>query len=189
MALPLAALLSDRAPYPYAQRRLLDLELPYLTNAHLDRQLTPQPGQRVLEIGPGTGLQAVHVAPQLGHTGRLDIVDIQADMLEHVTEECARRDLTNVTATLADATALPFEDNTFDSAYMMTVLGEIPAAGSAIREIARVLKPNGLLVVGEFLDRHWVAPKNLNRIANAAGLHQLRRHGPFWGYTAVFRAR
>ncbi|WP_425334417.1 class I SAM-dependent methyltransferase [Prescottella agglutinans] len=188
VALPIAALLTDRAPYPYSQRRLLDVELPYLTNKHLERQLEPRSGQRILEVGPGTGLQTMHVARRLGDAGRLDVVDIQADMIDHIARECARRNLTNVHPMQADATALPFDDNTFDSVYMMTVLGEIPAAGAAVREISRVLKPNGTLVVGEFLDRHWISRKHLTRIANAAGLHEVRRHGRFWGYTTAFRA-
>ncbi|WFR74592.1 class I SAM-dependent methyltransferase [Prescottella defluvii] len=133
-------------------------------------------------------MQTMHVARRLGDAGRLDVVDIQADMIDHIARECARRNLTNVHPMQADATALPFDDNTFDSVYMMTVLGEIPAAGSAVREISRVLKPNGTLVVGEFLDRHWISRKHLTRIANAAGLDELRRHGRFWGYTTAFRA-
>jgi len=46
---------SDRAPYPYAQRRVLDVPLPLLSPARLATVLAPRTGQRVLEIGPGTG--------------------------------------------------------------------------------------------------------------------------------------
>ena len=53
---------TDSAPYPYAQRWLLDLPLPFLTNRRLDALLAARPGQRVLEIGPGTSLQALQVA-------------------------------------------------------------------------------------------------------------------------------
>ncbi|WP_425334419.1 class I SAM-dependent methyltransferase [Prescottella agglutinans] len=134
------------------------------------------------------GAAELPLARQLGGAGRLDVVDIQADIIDHIARECARHNLTNLHATQADATALPFDDNTFDSTYMMTVLGETPAAGSAVREVPRVLKPNGTLVVGEFLDHHWISPKHLTRIVNAAGLHELRRHGRFWGYATAFRA-
>ena len=75
---------SDRAPYPYSQRRLLDLQLPFLGLSDLDAVLRPRTGERMLELGPGTGLQALHVAPQLGPDGRLDIVDVQQEMLDHV---------------------------------------------------------------------------------------------------------
>jgi hypothetical protein len=46
---------TDSAPYPYAQRGLLDIPLPFLTNRRLDAVLGARPGERMLEIGPGTG--------------------------------------------------------------------------------------------------------------------------------------
>ncbi len=48
-----AVVLTDQAPYPYAQRRVLDFPLPLLSTRRLDVLLQPRPGQRVLEIGPG----------------------------------------------------------------------------------------------------------------------------------------
>ena len=62
---------ADSAPYPYAQRWLLDLPLPFLTNRRLDALPGVRPGERVLEVGPGTGLQALHVAGLLGAGERL----------------------------------------------------------------------------------------------------------------------
>ncbi|MGW1880544.1 hypothetical protein [Streptomyces sp. NPDC001975] len=52
--------LGDTAPYPYAQRGLLDVLLPFLTADRMDAVLRPRPGERILEIGPGTGLQSPH---------------------------------------------------------------------------------------------------------------------------------
>jgi len=75
------AWVTDRAPYPYSQRWILDLPLPLLSPARLAAVLAARPGQRVLEIGPGTGLQALHVAPLLAPGGRLDILDVQPKML------------------------------------------------------------------------------------------------------------
>ena len=49
------------------------------------------------------------------------------------------RGLTNVTPTQSDATAMPYEDATYDAAYLTTVLGEIPDQDAALRELARVL--------------------------------------------------
>jgi SAM-dependent methyltransferase len=85
-----AAVLSDRAPYPYSLHRLLDIPLPLLTARRLDSLLEPRAGQQVLEIGPGTGLQSLHVAPQLGAGGQLAVVDVQPEMLEHVMARAAR---------------------------------------------------------------------------------------------------
>lgn len=155
----------DKAPYPYRQHMLLDLPLPFLTSNCLDEILQPQPGERMLEIGPGTGLQAMHVAPKLGPTGHLDIVDIQQDMLDHVMRRAQRKELTTITSSLSDARDLPFSDDLFDAVYLVTALGEIPDPGSVIAEAARVIKPSGRLVVGEFFDRHWIPFSRLRRLA------------------------
>jgi ubiquinone/menaquinone biosynthesis C-methylase UbiE len=178
---------TDSAPYPYAQRRVLDLPLPFLTNRRLDALLGVRPGERVLEIGPGTGLQALHVASQLGDEGHLDIIDIQNEMLTHVMSRAKAAGFSWVTATQADARRLPFADATFDAAYLVTVLGEIPDPGVAVFELGRVLKPDGRLVVGEFLDRHYVPVADLLRYGNAAGLELSGRLGPPLAYLARLR--
>ncbi|QIS20747.1 class I SAM-dependent methyltransferase [Nocardia terpenica] len=176
---------TDRAPYPYAQRRLLDLPLPGLTAARIDRILAPRPGERMLEIGPGTGLQTLRVAPRLGPRGRLDIVDIQQEMLDHVARRTA--DLGTVVPTRADARDLPFPAATFDAVYLVTALGEIPAPAAALREAARVLAPHGRLVIGEFFDRHWIPFGRLRDYAEACHLHVDERIGPTLAYLARLR--
>ena len=177
----------DSAPYPYAQRAILDLPLPFLTNRRLDALLGARAGERVLEIGPGTGLQALHVARRLGDEGRLDIVDVQEEMLDVVTKRAAAAGVGSITATQADARALPFPDASFDAAYLVTVLGEIPDRAAAVRELGRVLKPGGRLVVGEFLDRHYVPLVDLIGYGNQAGLELSARLGPPLAYLARLR--
>ena len=184
------AVLRDQAPYPYSQHLLLDIPLPLLTPRRLDALLRPRAGEQVLEIGPGTGLQALHVAPQLGAGGaggRLAVVDVQAEMLTHVMKRAAQRSVTNIAPHRADARALPFDDATFDAAYLVTVLGEVPGRLAALKELRRVLKPSGRLVIGEFADRHHVPLATLVRLANDADLHLLRRTGMPLAYYALLR--
>jgi ubiquinone/menaquinone biosynthesis C-methylase UbiE len=178
---------TDSAPYPYAQHRILDLPLPFLTSRRLDALLAIRPGERALEIGPGTGLQALHIAGLLGDQGRLDIIDIQDQMLDHVMRRATAAGITSITPARADARQLPFPAATFDAAYLVTVLGEIPDPAAAVRELRRVLKPSGRLVVGEFLDRHYVPLVDLLRYGNAAGLELSGRLGPPLAYFARLR--
>jgi ubiquinone/menaquinone biosynthesis C-methylase UbiE len=175
---------TDSAPYPYAQHWLLDLPLPFLTNRRLNALLGVRPGERVLEIGPGTGLQALHVAALLGAAGRLDIVDIQQPMLDHVMRRAAARNIGPIVPARAEARDLPFDDASFDAAYLVTVLGEIPDPAAGLREIRRVLKPGGRLVVGEFADRHYVPLVTLLGYANDAGLRPSAWLGPPLAYFA-----
>jgi ubiquinone/menaquinone biosynthesis C-methylase UbiE len=178
---------TDSAPYPYAQRWVLDLPLPFLTGRRLDAILDARPGERILEIGPGTGLQALHVARQLGDQGRLDIVDIQHEMLDHVMRRACAQGVQSIVPARADARELPFPNGTFDAAYLVTVLGEIPDPEAAIRELGRVLKPSGRLVIGEFFDRHYVPLADLLRYGSGAGFQMSARLGPPLAYLARLR--
>ena len=178
---------SDEAPYPYAQRLLLDFPLPFLTSACIDKVLTPRPGEKMLEIGPGTGLQSIHVAPQLGRDGQLDVLDIQPQMLEHVSGRARRRGITNIVTNMSDARELPFGDETFDAIYLVCALGEIPEPERVLREVVRVLAPDGRVVIGEFFDRHWISLGRLQRLAEASGLHLDLRRGSTMAYLARFR--
>lgn len=179
--------LTDQAPYPYAQRRLLDIPLPFLTASNVEGMLQPRPGERILEIGPGTGLQTLHIAPRLGPNGRLDIVDIQQEMLDHVMTRAERANLTTIHPHRADGRELPFETGTFDAVYLVTALGEIPEPERVLGAAATVLKPGGRLVVGEFFDRHWISFGRLHRMADSRGLHLTDRRGPSLAYLARFR--
>lgn len=179
--------LADSAPYPYAQRALLDIPLPFLTNRRLDALLGVRPGERVLEIGPGTGLQALHVARQLAPSGRLDIVDVQQAMLDCVMRRADARDIRGIVPSRADACQLPFPDGSFDAAYLVTALGEIPDQLAALRELRRVLRPEGRLVVGEFFDRHYVPLVTLLRYASVAGFEPAMHLGTPVAYLARLR--
>jgi hypothetical protein len=72
--------------------------------------------------------------------------------------------------------------------YLVAVLGEVPDQNAALRQLARVLRPGGPLVVGELLgDPHMVTERSLRRRAQDAGLRFERRVGPPFGYFAVLR--
>jgi ubiquinone/menaquinone biosynthesis C-methylase UbiE len=174
---------------PYNQRFWIQAPHPLITRARLREALEPRPGERVLEVGPGTGYYALEVAEWIGPNGRLDVFDLQPEMLDHTMHRAAERGLENVVATQGDATYLPYDDGTFDAAYLVTVLGEIPDQDAALRELRRVLKPGGRLVVGEVaLDPHVVFPGPLRRRAEAAGLRFDRQIGSSLGFFARFVA-
>lgn len=178
--------LSDRAPYPHSQRRLLDLPVPLLSPRRLRGMLQPRPDEQIIEIGPGTGLQSLHVAPLLT-AGSLTVIDVQQEMLDHVSRRAAGRGI-SLRLVRADATSLPFEDATFDAGYLVTVLGEIADRSGVLAELRRVLRPGGRLVVGEFADRHHVPLGKLVRLTNGSGLRYVRHIGAPSAYYAEFVA-
>jgi ubiquinone/menaquinone biosynthesis C-methylase UbiE len=172
---------------PYGQRFWVEAPHPLITRARLRDVLDPKPGERVLEVGPGTGYYSLDVAEWVSAGGQLDIFDLQQEMLDHTMRRVGERGVTNVVPCRGDARALVYEDASFDAAYLVTVLGEIPDQDTALRELARVLKPGGRLVVGElFGDPHWVSPSRLRAGAEAAGLTFEQRSGTSLGYFARF---
>jgi SAM-dependent methyltransferase len=172
---------------PYSQRFWVEAPHPLITRARLREILDAKPGERILEVGPGTGYYTLDVAEWVGPDGAVDILDLQQDMLDHTMRRAGERSLENITPTQSDATQMPYEDGTFDAAYLVTVLGEIPDQDAAIRELARVLKPSGRLVVGELLgDPHYVRLGPMRLSATGAGLSYERRVGNGLGYFARF---
>ena len=174
---------------PYGQRFWVEAPHPLITRERLRETLEPEVGERILEVGPGTGYYTLDIGDWIGVDGVLEIFDIQQQMLDHTMERVAERGLANVTASQGDAQALPHDDDTFDAVVLTTVLGEIPDQAAALAEIARVLRPGGRLVVGElFGDPHFVASRSLQQRAEAAGLRFEHCNGPPFGYFARFAA-
>jgi ubiquinone/menaquinone biosynthesis C-methylase UbiE len=154
----------------------------------LKRILEPRNGERILEVGPGIGIHAVPVAESLGPDGTLDVIDVQQEMLDDVTQRASETGITNIRAKRCDARQLPYGDGTFDGAYLIGVLGEIPDGQAALRELRRVLKSNGRLVIGEvFFDPDFVPLGSLKGRAEQASFAFEQRLGGSLSYLARFR--
>ena len=170
---------------PYSQRFWVEAPHPLITRERLREILAPAAGERVLEVGPGTGYYTLDLAGWVAPDGEVEIFDIQQEMLDHTMRRAAERGLANVHPTQGDAQSLPYEDGSFDAAILTTVLGEVPDQEAALREVARVLKPSGRLIVGElFGDPHMVTLGSLERRAGDAGLRLEDTSGPKLGYFA-----
>jgi len=170
---------------PYSQRFWVEAPHPLITRDRLRETLEPSPGERILEIGPGTGYYTLDLAEWVGADGTVEIFDLQKEMLDHTIRRARERGLWNVSPTQGDAQNLPYEDDSIDAAILVATLGEIPDQDAALREVARVLRPGGRLIVGElFGDPHMVTVGSLERRAEDAGLRLEKRSGPTLGYFA-----
>ena len=174
-------------PMPYVLRSTLFL-LPHAP-AQLRRLLGPTDGERMLEIGPGVGHHALPIASALGPNGVLHVLDVQQEMLDALIRRARAAGISNIVAQQGDAQDLPYPDGMFDGAYLSAVLGEVPDQALALRELHRVLKPNGRLVVAEgCIDPDYINLATLRAEAGRAGFVLEKKLGSSVAYLALFRA-
>ena len=130
------------------------LELPWrrlvLSPEALASRLPLRADSVVLELGAGSGYYSVQVAQRVG-TGRLELFDVQAEMLGRCRAKCVAAGLTNVGYVVGDAAALPFGRACFDVVFMVAVLGEVLDQAGCLTSVRRVLKPGGVLSISEHL--------------------------------------
>lgn len=107
-------------------------------------------GADVLEVGPGPGMTTDLIR---GHVDALTCVELDADLAAALDQ---RMHGTNVTVVEGDATAMPFEAGRFSGAAMFTMLHHVPTVelqDQIFHEVARVLRPGGLLVANDGVAR------------------------------------
>lgn len=152
----------------------------------LDR-VALQPGETVLEVGPGPGAFTIEAARRVGPEGKVIAVDLQPGMIAKVEKKVREAGVTNVETHVASAYDLPLPDASVDRAFLVTVLPEISDPVKALREVRRVLKPGGVLsLTEEFYDPDYPRRVTTIRWAEAAGFELAARLGNWWVYTLNF---
>jgi phosphatidylethanolamine/phosphatidyl-N-methylethanolamine N-methyltransferase len=102
-----------------------------------------RPGDRVLEVGAGTGINA----PLYPRDCHITAVDLSAPMLEKARERIARQGLRHVRLLEADAARLTFADDSFDSVYAPYTISVVPDPVQVALEMRRVCRPGGRIVI------------------------------------------
>jgi len=145
----------------------------------------------VLDLGCGSGAFTPLLARAVGEQGRVYAVDIQPAMLQQLEHKLARvenLDIRNVEIKQASAYALPFEDDSLDLVFITAALQEIYDRDRALREARRVLKPDGILSVTEFLpDTDYPRRSATIKLCQQEGFILDDNLGNFWNYTVRFR--
>jgi demethylmenaquinone methyltransferase/2-methoxy-6-polyprenyl-1,4-benzoquinol methylase len=133
------------------------------------------PGDSVVDVFAGTGRMASVLADRVGPFGRVVAVDLSPKMVERGT--ASNRDLVQLRFVLADALALPFEDDQFDAATVSFGLRTLPDMSAGVAEMRRVVRPGGRVVC---LERVMPRPRAWGRAYRGA----VRRLVPFAGLVA-----
>ena len=151
------------------------------------RRMGLRPGQRVLEVGPGTGRLLIPAAQRVLPGGEVVGIDIQPGMVERLRERARRAQVSNLTAILGDATRPIVPETSFDLAFLATTLGEIPDRAAVLAQCFRALKPGGVLSITElFPDPHYQSRSTVKRLAEEAGFRLQSLQGGWWLFTANF---
>jgi ubiquinone/menaquinone biosynthesis C-methylase UbiE len=165
-------------------RRATDMPYPHWASAFLNnpiRRLVGRPGSvvdkvglkatdRVIELGPGPGYFSTELARRIPE-GRLELFDLQPQMLDKARRALERAGHGNVGYQSGDASGeLPFQDASFDVAFLAAVLGEVPDKSACLRSLARVLRPGGVLAMVEaFPDPDRLDVSTLRELAEPNG--------------------
>jgi ubiquinone/menaquinone biosynthesis C-methylase UbiE len=122
-------------------------------------EAAPSGENRVLDLGAGTGLVTLALAP---HAETVTALDISPAMLERLRAHAADNGVTNVDLVTADLRSLPFEDETFDLVVSNYAFHHLEDAGKeiAISEARRVLMPTGRLVVCDMMFSLTLRPRD-----------------------------
>jgi ubiquinone/menaquinone biosynthesis C-methylase UbiE len=123
------------------------------------------PGDRVLDVGCGTGRLAMVFAERVGPTGSVDGIDAAVEMIKRATARTRRHGMP-VTFQVAFAQELPFSDATFDAVACTLALHHVADDDqlTAVQEMYRVLKPGGRLLIAEFRGEPGIPHLGLRRL-------------------------
>ncbi len=148
--------------------RLFDEQMAFL-NHRLVADARLRPGMRVLDLGSGTGYPALLAAQIVGPDGAVMGIDLAERMLDVARRKASSLGLANAAFQTGDATALPFDANSFDAVTSRFCLMFLPDIPQATSEISRVLKPSGWLASAV-----WSAPeKNPSIALSMAAIRQV----------------
>ena len=106
-------------------------------------------GNVVLDIGCGTGFLTLGVAKAVGKKGKVVGIDISEEMMKKAKENLSKAGVPNIKLRVGDAENIPLDDGSVDVVVGNMVLHHCPNPKSAVKEIARVLKPNGRIVLAD----------------------------------------
>lgn len=152
------------------------------------RHLDLRPDSSVLELGPGPGyfsLEAARSVPE----GRLVLVDVQQEMLDMARKRLEARGFMSVEYHRGDAASLPVENESFDVVFLVAVLGEVPDRDACLKDIHRVLRPDGLLSLTEVKlgDPDFIPMSEMKRLVPVAGFGQYAQFNSWFHYTVTFK--
>ena len=189
-------------PHQTSFTLVLPLRRLVLSPEQLADRLHLNAASQVLEVGPGPGYFGIEIARRLSQgpalmvrqahhdglpKGRLELFDLQPEMLEQARRRLETAGLRNVGFTQGDACNLPYSENQFDVVFLVAVLGEVADPAACLQGIYRTLRPAGLLSITEQPgDPDFVPLPIVRALAEQQGFRFVESYGRGKNYTANF---
>ncbi len=123
-------------------------------------------GDVVLDIGCGAGVDTILAAMMAGPTGKAVGIDIVPEMLQRAKSNMEMTGLKNASFESTSGEVLPFSDNEFDVVISNGVINLIPDKAALLKEVSRVLKPGGRLMLADQVAIGSVQKDMKTRLAN-----------------------
>ncbi len=122
------------------------------------------PGQAVLDLGCGAGLDTILAARRVGPTGKVVGVDMTGEMIGKTRRNVAALGIENVEVLHGSIESLPLGDASIDAAISNGVFNLCPDKPRALAEAFRVLKPGGRLLMADILLEEQIPPEEVARL-------------------------
>jgi len=128
-----------------------------------------QPGEMVLDLGSGGGIDCFLSARQVGETGHVIGVDMTDEMIQTANANKAKLGMTNVEFRKGYIEKLPVKDNSIDVVMSNCVINLSPDKATVFKEIVRVLKPGGRVSVSDIVTEGDLSPERRADMSSWAG--------------------
>jgi ubiquinone/menaquinone biosynthesis C-methylase UbiE len=129
----------------------------------------PQPGETVLDLGSGAGFDAFLAARAVGESGRVIGVDMTQEMIDKATRNAAEAGVRNSDFRLGYIEDLPVDSDSVDLVISNCVINLAPDKAAVYREVARVLRPGGRVVVSDVVLDKQLPPFVAESVAALTG--------------------
>jgi len=144
----IASLYDRRAKYYDAVVHILSLNMDVYYRKTAIQRLRLRPGNSVLDLGCGTGLDLPLLSQKVGPKGWVAAYDLSCGMLNRANQRIDCRKYSNITLVRGNAAELPFQDKSFDSLFCNYLLSTVPAI-KVIEEAFRVARPGATMVFAD----------------------------------------
>jgi ubiquinone/menaquinone biosynthesis C-methylase UbiE len=169
----------------------------FLTPEHLVKELYLKSADRVADLGCGTGVYTIALSREVGEMGQVYAVDVHRDALHTLASTLDKRGILNVEMIWANIEkGIPIDAYSLDAVVMSNILFQLEDIDSALGHVAKLLKPEGQLLVVEWSGSHaGIGPHPSSVVLEERAIDLVQKHGfrmlkrlPAGGYHYAFVA-